>query len=140
MGYHRMNMVLDSIQMKKAIDWLLTNGSPSVRYLTYKHLVATPTCPEVLPSLWADAEKSACVLEIFGKQGADGSWHAGGSWARSPSYNTVKGGIDPYRPKHVTTVWILPLLGEMDYSATDERIRKACRYTVADGCITQGSE
>jgi hypothetical protein len=77
-------------------------------------------------------ENSACVQEIFGKQEADGSWHAGGSWAPSASYR-VKGGIDPYRPKYVTTVWILPLLGEMGYTVADQRVLEACRFAVSHG-------
>jgi hypothetical protein len=77
-------------------------------------------------------ENSPCVQEIFGKQEKNGSWHAGGSWAPKPSY-ALKGGVDPYTPKYVTTVWILPLLGEMGYSIADKRILKACRYAVSNG-------
>ncbi|MCP4258606.1 MAG: hypothetical protein GY774_14065, partial [Planctomycetes bacterium] len=125
-------MFLNSNQIKKNIDWLLTNGSAPIKYLTHKYLLATADSSKAMKSLWCDVEKSPCVREIFGKQEKDGSWHAGGSWAHNPSY-TVKGGIDPYRPKYVTTVWILPLLGEMGYYATDERILKACRYAVSNG-------
>jgi hypothetical protein len=125
-------MFLNSNQIKKNIDWLLTNGSAPVKYLTHKHLLATADSSKAMRSLWCDVEKSPCVQEIFGKQEKDGSWHAGGSWAHNPSY-AVKGGIDPYRPKYVTTVWILPLLGEMGYSVSDKRILKASRYAVSNG-------
>ena len=125
-------MILNSNQITKNIDWLLTNGSAPIKYLTHKHLLGTTGATKVMRSLWCEVENSPCVREIFGKQENNGSWHAGGSWARKPSY-AVKGGIDPFRPFYVTTVWILPLLGEMGYSATDERILKACRYTVSNG-------
>jgi hypothetical protein len=124
-------MFLNSNQIKKNIDWLLTNGSAPIKYLTHKHLLAAGSS-KAMRSLWYEVENSTCVREIFGKQEKDGSWHAGGSWANNPSYS-VKGGIDPYRPKYVTTVWILPLLGEMGYSANDKRILKACRYAVSNG-------
>lgn len=125
-------MVLNSKQIAKNVEWLRANGSAPVRYLTHKHLLMTQVNSKAMRELWREVEGSKCVQEIFGKQEEDGSWHAGGSWAAKPSY-TVKGGIDPYRPKYATTVWILPLLGEMGYSAIDERILKACRYTVSNG-------
>jgi hypothetical protein len=125
-------MILNSSQIKKNIDWLLTNGSAPVKYLTHKHLLLTTDSSKAMRSLWCDVENSPCVQEIFGKQEKNGSWHAGGSWAQNPSY-AVKGGIDPYRPKYVTTVWILPLLGEMGYSVSDKRILKACRYVISHG-------
>ncbi len=125
-------MILNLSQIKKNIDWLLTNGSAPIKYLTHKHLLNTAGSTKAMRNLWCDVENSPCVQEIFGKQEKDGSWHAGGSWAHNPSY-AVKGGIDPYRPKYVTTVWILPLLGEMGYTVSDKRILKACRYTVSHG-------
>jgi hypothetical protein len=125
-------MMIDSNQIKKNIDWLLTNGSAPVRYLTHKHLLATKDTSKAMRDLWQEVEDSPSVQEIFDKQEEDGSWHASGSWATNPSY-TVKGGIDPYRPKYVSTVWILPLLGEMGYSVSDKRILKACRYVISHG-------
>jgi hypothetical protein len=126
------DMILSTDQIERNIAWLLTNGSAPIKYLTHKHLLAATGSTKAMRSLWHEVENSPCVREIFGKQEKNGSWHAGGSWAHNPSYS-VKGGIDPYRPKYVTTVWILPLLGEMGYSTTDKRILKACRYTVTNG-------
>jgi hypothetical protein len=125
-------MILDSKQMGKNINWLLANGSAPVRYVTHKHLLGAKDSAKGMRRLWREVENSPCVQEIFGKQEANGAWHAGGSWAHGPSY-AVKGGIDPYRPKYVTTVWILPLLGEMGYSVRDRRILKACRFAVSNG-------
>jgi len=125
-------MTLSLNQIEKNVDWLLANGSAPVQYLTHKHILGKSGSSKAMRSLWREVEDSPCVREIFAKQEEDGSWHAGGSWAHSPSY-TVKGGIDPYRPKYVTTVWILPLLGEMGYSVSDKRILKACRYVISNG-------
>jgi len=125
-------MFLNADQIEKNIAWLLSNGSAPIKYLTHRYLLNTSADSQVMESLWHEVENSPEAQEILSKQEKDGSWHAGGSWAHNPSY-AVKGGIDPYRPKYVTTVWILPLLGEMGYTATDERILKACRYAVSHG-------
>ncbi|MHC4558405.1 MAG: hypothetical protein ACYTFW_17665 [Planctomycetota bacterium] len=125
-------MILNTEQIERNIAWLLSNGSAAIKYLTHRHLLGTAADSQVMDSLWHDIENSPEVREIFSKQNKDGSWHTGGSWAHNPSY-TLKSGIDPYRPKYVTTVWILPLLGEIGYTASDKRILKACRYVVSLG-------
>lgn len=125
-------MFLDARQIETNVDWLLAHGSAPVKYLTHKHLLSTPDSAKAMRRLWHEVENSPCVQEMFGKQEKDGSWHAGGSWAHGPSY-TVKGGIDPYTPKYVTTVRMLPLLGEMGYTTADERIRQACRFVCSHG-------
>ena len=128
----KIRIFLNSSHIKKNIDWLLTNSSAPIKYLTHKNLLGTKASTRVMRSLWCDVENSPCVREIFGKQEKDGSWYAGGSWAYNPTY-ALKGRIDPYSPKYVTTVWILPLLGEMGYSAKDKRILKACHYAISHG-------
>lgn len=125
-------MILQPKQIDKNVSWLLANGSAPIKYLTHKHLLKTPFTSKTMRDLWRNVEASPCVQEIFSKQEDNGAWYAGGSWANKPSY-AVKGGIDPYRPKYVTTAWILPLLGEMGYSACDKRIRKACRFVISNG-------
>ena len=105
-------MVLSAKQIENNINWLLANGSAPIRYLTHKHLLSVDESSQSMRTLWRDVERSPIAQEIFGKQEKNGAWCAGGRWAHRPSY-AVKGGIDPYTPKYVTTVWILPLLGEM---------------------------
>ena len=77
-------MILDSNQIKTNIDWLLTNGSAPIKYLTHKHILATSHSSKAMRSLWCEVDNSPCVQEIFGKQEKDGSWHAGGSWGLQP--------------------------------------------------------
>lgn len=125
-------MLLNSRQIAKNLEWLRINSSTPVRYLTHKHLLSEETDSRLISKLRQEVERSQCVREIFGKQEQDGSWHAGGSWAPSPSYR-VKGGNDPYTPKYVTTTWILPLLGEMGYTASDRRVLKACQFIISNG-------
>jgi hypothetical protein len=41
------------------------------------------------------------------------------------------GGYDPESPKYVTTIWVLPLLGDMGFTAEDARVKKACEYILS---------
>ena len=119
-------------QVEKSISWLLANGSAPVRYLTHKHLLRTPTGSHPMCALWREVERSPDVVEMFDKQDQDGSWCAGGPWSLKPSYS-LKSGRDPFTPKYATTVWLLPLLGEMGFTARDPRIRKACEFVLNHG-------
>jgi len=125
-------MILNAEQIEKNMTWLLDNGSAPVRYLTHKHLLDTPNDSGLMHNLWDEVESSPDVQEIFSKQEEDGSWCAGGSWAPKPSY-IPKFGYDPLIPKYVTTVWILPFLGEIGYTIDDQRVRKACGYILSHG-------
>ncbi len=124
--------MLSQDQVEKNIAWLLANGSAPVKWLTYRHLLDQHGDSELMQNLRQDVENSQEVQEIFGKQEPDGSWFAGGSWAPKPTY-VGKHGWDPYNPKYVTATWILPLLGEMGYTVSDRRIRKACDYVLSNG-------
>jgi hypothetical protein len=123
------DMILNEKQIENNIGWLLKNGSPPVRYLTHKYLMRTAGQDE---TLWRDVETCREAAGIFDKQEPDGSWCAGGSWALTPSYKP-QGGVDPYTPKYVTAVWVLPILGEMGFTARDGRIRKACDFILEHG-------
>jgi len=125
-------MFLTAAQIERNIAWLLAHGSPPVRYLTHRHLLGTPADAPQMVEHWQAVEACDDVREIFARQEPDGSWYSGGSWAHSPSY-MGKGGWDPYNPKYVTATWILPLLGEIGYTAADSRIRRACDYTLTHG-------
>jgi hypothetical protein len=125
-------MFLTPEQVEKNINWLLDNASAPVRYLTHKYLLGTSAGTQLMQQLWLAVENSPEVQDIFSKQAEDGSWCAGGAWASNPSY-TIKSGQDPVTPKYVTAVWLLPLLGEMGYTAGDGRIHKACNYVLSHG-------
>ncbi len=125
-----MNLMMDKSQVEKNIQWLLSNGSSPVRYLTYKHLMKNDHNSETMKIMWSEVEKCSMVQEIFSKQKQDGSWCSGGSWAPNSSY-VPKGGYSAFTPKYVTTVWILSMLGDMDFDIRDDRVKKACDYTLA---------
>ena len=125
-------MILTEQQIVSNTNWLLKNGSPPVKYLTYKYLTKTPSQSDEMKTLWQDVERCTEITQIFDKQRIDGSWCSGGSWALSPSYSP-QNGADPYNPKYVTTVWVLPLLGEIGFTTQDSRIKKSCDFTLEQG-------
>jgi hypothetical protein len=123
-------MMLNKEQIDRGIEWLLANASPPVRYLTHCHLLGLEPSSGSAKELWQAVEQSEVVQQVFSKQHADGSWCASGPWAQKPSY-IPKDGYSPFTPKHVTTVWILMILGEMGFRIGDPRIDRACRYVLA---------
>jgi hypothetical protein len=125
-------MFLNADQIKTNISWLLRQGSPAIKYLTQRQLLKTPPASEEIQGLRQQVETCQEAAEMFGKQEADGSWYAGGSWALKPSYRP-QAGWDPYNPKYVTATWILPFLGEMGFTTQDHRIQKACDYILTHG-------
>ena len=124
--------MLNANQIDKSVAWLLDNGSPPVRYLTHKYLLKAPSSSE-MDNLWSDVQTCRDAKEILSKQREDGSWCSGGSWALKPSYlqKGKPGGYDPESPKYVTTIWVLPLLGDMGFTVEDARIKKACDYILS---------
>ena len=129
-------MLLNAGQIEQNIAWLLQNGSPPVRYLTHKHLLQKPLHSAEMDAHWREVEVCQDAMEIFNQQREDGSWYSGGSWADRPPYSMKgrPGGYDPESPKYVTTIWVLPLLGDMGFTIQDPRIRKACEYILSYQC------
>jgi hypothetical protein len=124
---------LSASQIDENTAWLLSNGSPPVKYLTHRYLLKTPSDSQVMTKLWSDVQTCRDVEEIFSQQREDGSWCSGGSWALKPSYlqKGKTGGYDPESPKYVTAIWVLPLLGDMGFTVDDPRLRKACEYILS---------
>jgi len=91
-------------------------------------------------SLWQQVEEDDLIKYIFAKQATDGSWYTGGPWHPASTY-IQKEGYTPVSPKYVTTVWVLGILGEMGYTASDPRVMKAVDYTLGwqlvNGVITE---
>ena len=119
--------MLNKDRIDRNINWLLENASPPVLYLTHKYLLNT--AEDGLRDLWLLVLDCPEVSEIFGKQGQDGSWCAGGSWAKDPT-GIPKAGYSAFTPKYNTTVWVLSVLGDVGFTVDDERVRKAVDYTL----------
>lgn len=108
------------------INWLLENGSYPVRYLTCKNILKNRSA--ITSDLINKIEESDLVRDIFSKQNKDGSWCSHGAWAKKAIMR--KSGYTPVSPKYVTTAWILPILGDLGYTVSDDRILKACEYVL----------
>ena len=121
--------MLTEVQLERSVDWLITNASAPVRYLTHIRILGTSPASGEAASLWQEVEEDPSSLEVFGKQRTDGSWCDGGAWAPKPSY-IPKSGHTPVSPKYVTTCWMLIILGDMGYTVKDPRVARACEWVM----------
>lgn len=104
---------MSSILMAKtAVDWLLEESQPSTRYLALTQLLDHPAKdPEVV-----DAKKKIADIgwakHILSMQNAEGYWGSERSL---------------YRPKYISTNWMLLILSDLGLTKEDPRIDKACQ-------------
>ncbi len=108
---------------KAVIEWLLEENQPSIRYLALTQLVGkTENDPEVRSSKQM-ISKTGWAADILAKQ------RLGGWWLEEESL---------YRPKYLSTNWMLLVLSDLGMTKTDRRISKACelwiqRFAKKDG-------
>jgi hypothetical protein len=121
-------MFLTKEQIDKSINWLLENSSTPVLYLTHRHILNTSGDTDMMRGLWCKVQSSSDITEIFSKQNRDGSWFASGTWAAK--IKPLQFGYNPETPKYMTTIWILPHLGDLGFTIQDERIHRACHYVL----------
>ena len=108
---------------KRALDWLLEEDQPSVRYLALTQLLDRP---EDDPEVRAAKElipRKGWAAEILAAQ------KPGGFWVGDESL---------YRPKYLSTNWMLLILSDLGLTRADPRIRTASelwieRFAKADG-------
>jgi len=105
------------------LDWLLEEDQPSVRFLTLTRLLGKPADdPEVVAAREAIATRG-WAADILARQDRAGWWVAEKSL---------------YRPKYLSTNWMLLVLSDLGLTKDDPRIKKACelwidRYARPDG-------
>ncbi len=106
-----------------ALDWLLEQTQPSIRYFSLTQLLGKPESdPEVQPAKKM-ITKTGWASDILAKQ-APGGW-----WLEEESL---------YRPKYHSTNWMLLALSDLGVTGDDPRISKACelwirRFAKRDG-------
>jgi hypothetical protein len=111
------------VNSKIAIDWLLEENQPSIRYLALTQLVGkTENDPDVQSTMEMISE-TGWVSEILAKQ-LPGGW-----WVEKESL---------YRPKYLSTNWMLLVLSDLGLTKADPRVRNACemwiqRFAKKDG-------
>ncbi len=116
-------MAAKSGKDRAVIDWLLGEDQPAVRYRTLTAILGKKEGdPEVVAAKKAIPE-TGWAADIFDKQ------DAGGWWVREDRL---------YRPKYLSTNWMLLVLADLGMTRDDPRIRKAAdlwikRFAAADG-------
>jgi len=103
----------ESLLGKKAIDWLLEEENPSIRYFALRDLLnKRETDPEVQATRKA-ITNSKLLTRIFSKQNPQGFWEESHS---------------PYHPKYKSSYWQIMTLGQLGSSKDDKRVEKACEH------------
>ncbi|HII40148.1 MAG TPA: hypothetical protein HA326_02910 [Thermoplasmata archaeon] len=108
---------------KSVTDWLLGEDQPAIRYLTLTQLLGRPEDdPAVREARGAIATKGFAA-EILGRQ------NRGGWWVSPESF---------YRPKYLSSNWMLLILADLGMTREDPRIKRAAdewirRFAKEDG-------
>jgi hypothetical protein len=97
--------------VKTAIEWLLEPAQPAVRYLAMRDLVDGTSMGDLEAARGAVAG-SGWVAGILSKQKPGGIW--------------LEGEEELYRPKYLSTNWMLLTLSDLGVTKDDPRIAKAC--------------
>jgi hypothetical protein len=109
--------------MKPVLEWLLEENQPSIRYFALTDLLdRPPDDPEVRTSR-ARITETGWAADILRNQNPAGWWVTGD---------------ELYRPKYLSTNWMLLTLSDLGVTREDPRISKACelwikRFTKSDG-------
>lgn len=110
------------VALKKVVDWLLEPSQPAVRYLTMRDLLDGTSRGDLAEARRA-ITKRGWVTDILSAQKPGGYWVDGEKL---------------YRPKYISTNWMLLTLSDLGVSRSDPGIEKACslwmdRFFKADG-------
>jgi hypothetical protein len=100
---------------QKVVDWLLEKNQPSIRYLTLTQLLGGSENDVEVQSAKKMIPKVGWAADILAKQHAEGWW-------------AVK--VSLYRPKYVSTNWMLLILSDLELTKENPRIRKACELWI----------
>ncbi len=101
-----------------ALNWLLEEEDPGVRYLALRDLVGLPPGDPELAQARRAAHTRGPIAQVLEKMLPEGYWFKPG-----PGYS----------PKYRATVWAIILLGQLGARVEeDERIRRGCSYLMAN--------
>jgi hypothetical protein len=99
------------MSQSKAVEWLLEKNQPCIRYLTLTQLLGKSEADAETQSARRMIPKVGWAAEILARQHAEGWWVEGESL---------------YRPKYVSTNWMLLILSDLGLTKENPRVRKAC--------------
>jgi hypothetical protein len=108
---------------KAVLNWLLEEDQPSIRYLALTELLGRPQDDAGVQSTKQRIPETGWAAEILAEQ------KAGGWWVEEQSL---------YKPKYVSTNWMLLMLSDLGLTRKNPRIAKACdlwirRFAKKDG-------
>ncbi len=107
----------------KVLSWLLRDDQPSVKYLTLTGLLERPEDDSQVRAAKKAVTRKGWASDILAKQ------EPGGWWVEEERL---------YRPKYLSTNWMLLVLSDLGPTREDPRVRKACelwikRFAKSDG-------
>ena len=107
----------------RALDWLLEPDEPAIRYRALKDLLHRSEDDPEVREAQEEIPRVGWAADILRAQ------KPGGFWVSEESL---------YRPKYLSTNWMLLVLSDLGLTRDDPRIAKACdlwiaRYAAADG-------
>ena len=108
-----MTSTVEVAKEDKAVEWLLDNTNPALRYWTLRDILGKPETDDEVIQAQERIVSWTPVAENLKEQ------HSEGYWADRE---------DVYWPKWTATVWPLILLGEIGVPGSHPSIRKACEY------------
>ncbi len=105
------------------MDWLLEEEQPAIRYLALTELLGRPQTDSEVQSAREAIPVRGWAADILARQ------ERGGWWAGRESL---------YRPKYLSSNWMLLILADLGLTRREPRIRKACdlwleRFAKGDG-------
>jgi len=111
------------VKAKTALNWLLEEDQPSIRYLALTKLLGKSENDPEVQSAKQMITKKGWAADILAKQ------MPGGWWVEEESL---------YRPKYLSTNWMLLISSDLGLTKAEPRIGKACelwikRFSKKDG-------
>src|SRR2546426_1209035 len=111
------------MKSKNALDWLLEEDQPSVRYLALTQLLKRPLDDAEVVAAKDMITRKGWAEEILANRDPAGWWVSGESL---------------YRPKYLSANWMLLILADLGLTRADPRIERACdlwieRFAREDG-------
>ena len=115
-GFFIMRKPLQRAWEERLIDWLMNANSPTIRYLTLRHVAGLPETDVDVQLEWQALNNSGVARVILSNQAASGAWQ------NERSY---------YTPKYTSTHWSLGLLTELNIDPSNEGLQRGARYMLA---------
>jgi hypothetical protein len=104
-----------SPKSEKALDWLLEEDQPSVRYMALAQLLSRPDGDPDVESAKRAITKEGWAADLLSKQNSAGWWVSGESL---------------YKPKYLSTNWMLLILSDLGLTKANPKVAKACELWI----------